>query len=199
MEASSSAHHWARKLTALGLQPRIISAQLAEPYRLEGRSGKNDANDAAAICEAASRPSMRFVPVKSVEQQSMQCVHRLREGFKEERTGCINRIRGLLAEFGVVVAQSPKALREALPDALEDADNEMNGLARLAIERAADHWRELEEHIAWCDERIAQHGRDNATVKHAAQLIGIGPVTASAMTSAVGDFNQFKNAYFGPT
>ena len=119
MEASSSAHHWARKLAALGLQPRIISAQLAEPYRLEGRSGKNDANDAAAICEAASRPSMRFVPVKSVEQQSMQCVHRLREGFKEERTGCINRIRGLLAEFGVVVAQSPKALREALPDVLE--------------------------------------------------------------------------------
>jgi transposase len=193
MEASSSAHHWARKLAALGLQPRVISAQLAEPYRLEGRCGKNDANDAAAICEAASRPSMRFVPVKSVEQQSMQCVHRLREGFKEERTGCINRIRGLLAEFGVVVAQSPKALREALPDALEDADNEMNGLARLAIERAAQHWRELDEHIAWCDERIAQHGRDNAAVKHAAQLIGIGPVTASAMTSAVGDFKQFKN------
>ena len=89
---------------------------------------------------------MRFVPVKSVEQQSMQCVHRLREGFKEERTGCINRIRGLLSEFGVVVAESPKALREALPDALEDADNEMNGLARLAIERAAEQWRELEEH-----------------------------------------------------
>jgi transposase len=74
MEASSSAHHWARKLAALGFQSRIISAQLAEPYRLEGRSGKNNANDAAAICEAASRPSMRFVPVKSVEQQSMQCV-----------------------------------------------------------------------------------------------------------------------------
>jgi transposase len=80
----------------------------------------------------------------------MQCVHRLREGFKEERTGCINRIRGLLAVFGVVAAQSPKApreaLREALPDVLEDADNEMNGLARLAIERAAEQWRELEEH-----------------------------------------------------
>ena len=99
MEASSSAHHWARKLQALGLEPRIISAQLVEPYRTQGASGKNDANDAAAICEAASRPTMRFIPVKSVEQQSMLCVHRLREGIKEDRTACINRIRGLLAEF----------------------------------------------------------------------------------------------------
>ena len=98
MEASSSAHHWARKLAALGLDPRIISAQLVEPYRTQGASGKNDANDAAAICEAASRPQMHFVPVKTIEQQSMLCVHRLREGFKAERTACINRIRGLLAE-----------------------------------------------------------------------------------------------------
>jgi len=89
MEASSSAHHWARKLNALGLDARIISAQLVEPYRMEGASGKNDANDASAICEAASRPKMRFIPVKSIEQQSMLCVHRLREGFKEDRTACI--------------------------------------------------------------------------------------------------------------
>jgi transposase len=135
MEASSSAHHWVRRLTSMGLDARIISAQLAEPYRQEGRSGKNDANDAAAICEAASRPSMRFVPAKSVEQQSMQCVHRLREGFKEERSACINRSRGLLAEFGVIVPQSPTALREVLPDALEDATNEMNLLASCASAR----------------------------------------------------------------
>ena len=97
MEASSSAHHWARKLIALGLDARIIAAHLVAPYRLQGKSGKNDANDAAAICEAASRPQMNFVPVKSVQQQSMLCVHRLREGFKQERTACVNRIRGLLA------------------------------------------------------------------------------------------------------
>ena len=98
METSSSAHHWARKLIALGLDARIIAAQLVSPYRRQGASGKNDANDAAAICEAASRPQMHFVPVKTIEQQSMLCVHRLREGFKAERTACINRIRGLLAE-----------------------------------------------------------------------------------------------------
>ena len=107
MEASSSAHHWARKLVALGLDARIIAAQLVSPYRKQGASGKNDANDAAAICEAAGRPQMHFVPVKSIEQQSMLCVHRLREGFKAERTACINRIRGLLAEFGLVYARAP--------------------------------------------------------------------------------------------
>jgi transposase len=136
---------------------------------------------------------MRFVPVKSVEQQSMLCVHKLREGFKEERTACINRIRGLLAEFGLVFAQSPEALRAALPEALEDASNELGSLARLALERAAAHWRELDEHLAWCDQRIAQHHRDNDDVRRAAQLIGIGPVSASAAIATVGDFKQFTS------
>ena len=95
MEASSSAHHWARKLVALGLDARIIAAHLVAPYRLQGKGGKNDANDAAAICEAASRPQLHFVPIKSVEQQSMLCVHRLREGLKTDRTACVNRIRDL--------------------------------------------------------------------------------------------------------
>ena len=193
MEASSSAHHWCRRLIALGLDARIVSAQLAAPYRQEGHSGKNDANDAAAICEAAGRPRMRFVPVKSVEQQSMLCVHKLREGLKEERTACINRIRGLLAEFGLVFAQSPEALRAALPEALEDATNELGALARIALARAVLHWHELEEHLAWCDQRIAQHHRDNADVGRAAQLIGIGPITASAAIATVGDFKQFKS------
>ena len=121
METSSSAHHWARKLVAVGLDARIIAAQLVSPYRVQGASGKNDANDAAAICEAASRPQMHFVPIKTVEQQSMLCVHRLREGLKAERTACINRIRGLLGEFGLVFAQSPAALQAVLSDVLEDA------------------------------------------------------------------------------
>ena len=96
-------------------------------------SGKNDANDAAAICEAANRPQMHFVPVKSIEQQSMLCVHRLREGLKAERTACINRIRGHLAEFGLVFAQSPGALEWVLSDVLEDGSHEMNTLARLVV------------------------------------------------------------------
>ena len=198
METSSSAHHWARKLIALGLDARIIAAQLVSPYRKQGASGKNDANDAAAICEAASRPQMHFVPVKTIEQQSMLCVHRLREGLKAERTGCINRIRGLLAEFGLVFAQSPAALQAVLADVLEDAANEMNTLARLVLRRAQSQWHELDQHLAWCDERIAAHAKDNPAVKKAATLTGIGPVGASAAVATVGDFKQFKNgAQFG--
>lgn len=198
METSSSAHHWARKLIALGLEARIIAAQLVSPYRRQGASGKNDANDAAAICEAASRPQMHFVPVKSIEQQSMLCVHRLREGLKAERTACINRIRGLLAEFGLVFAQSPAALKAVLADVLEDGANEMNTLARLVLQRAQLQWAELDCHVAWCDERMAAHGRSNPAVKKAATLIGIGPVTASAVVASVVDFKQFRNgAQFG--
>ena len=198
MEASSSAHHWARKLTSQGLAPRIMSAQLVAPYRTQGTSGKNDANDAAAICEAASRPTMRFIPVKSVEQQSMLCVHRLREGIKEDRTACINRIRGLLAEFGLVFPQSPGALQAVLSEVLEDASNELGALARHTLQRAQGQWRELDEHLVWCDERIAAHGQANEAVKAAATLMGIGPVTASAVVATVGDFKQFKNgAQFG--
>ena len=167
MEASSSAHHWARKLSRLGLDPRIISAQLVAPYRSQGTSGKNDANDAAAICEAASRPTMRFIPVKSVEQQSMLCVHRLREGLKEDRTACINRIRGLLAEFSLVFPQSPRELQAVLSDVLENASNELGTLARLTLQRAQLQWHELDEHLAWCDERIAAHGQSNQAVKSA--------------------------------
>ena len=193
MEACSGAHHWARKLVALGLDARIIPGQLVSPYRLQGKTGKNDANDAAAICEAASRPSMHYVPIKTTAQQGMLCIHRLREGFKQERTACVNRIRGLLAEFGIVVAQSTKALRAVLSEVLEDGSNEMSGLARLSIERAHDQWRELDEHMEWCDKRIAAHVHDDAQAHAAAQLLGVGPITASATVATVGDFKQFKN------
>ena len=198
MEASSGAHHWARKLRAMGLDARIISAQLVSPYRLEGHTGKNDANDASAICEAASRPQMRFIPVKSIEQQSMLCVHRLREGVKADRTACINRIRGLLAEFGLVFAQGADALQKILSEVLEDAGNELGALARLTLQRAHSQWHELDAHLAWCDERIAVHAKTNPAVKVAATLLGIGPVGASAAVATVGDFNQFRNgAQFG--
>ena len=198
MESCGGAHHWARRLQAMGLQPRLIAGHFVGPYRMQGKRGKNDANDAAAVCEAASRPSMRFVPMKSAEQQGQLAVHRLREGYKEERTACMNRIRGLLTEFGLVFAQSPEALRRALPDVLEDATNELPTVARMALQRAQLQWIEIECHIAWCDERIAAHVRSDEQAKAAVQLCGIGPVTASALVATVGDFKQFKTgAQFG--
>ena len=193
MEACSGSHHWGRRLRAMGMEVKLIAPHFVSPYRLSGKTGKNDAADAAAICEAASRPSMRFVPVKSVEQQSMMALHRLREGYKEERTACINRIRGLLAEFGLVFAQRPEVLRAALADVIEDASNELGAIARMALQRAHLHWIELECHIAWCDERIVRHARSDGQAKAAAELCGIGPVTASALVATVDDFKQFKN------
>ena len=136
MEGCSGAHHWARRLLVIGFDARLIAGHFVSAYRMQGKSGKNDANDAAAICKATGRPQMRFVPVKTAEQQGQLAVHRLREGYKEARCACINRIRGLLAEFGLVFPQSPPALRQALPDVLEDANNELPGVARLALQRA---------------------------------------------------------------
>lgn len=198
MEACSGAHHWARRLQALGLDARLIAAHFVTPYRMEGRSGKNDATDAAAICEAASRPSMRFVPVKTAEQQGIMSLHRMREGFKEERTACINRIRGVLSEFGLVFGQSPKVLRAQLPDALEDAANELSHTARLVLQEAFEHWRSLDDRLLWCERQIGQHVRASVQAQRAARITGIGDVTASAVTAGVGDFGQFRSgAQFG--
>jgi transposase len=195
MEACSGAHHWARRLKQLGLELQVllIAPQHVTPYRIQGKGGKNDANDAAAVCEAASRPHMQFVPVKTVAQQGMLGVHRLREGWKKDRTACINRIRALLAEFGLVAPATPAALRLRLPQLLEDGANELPGVARLAIERAAMQWRQLDEDIGWCGQRITEHVRCDERAKRACQVLGIGPIAASAIVATVGDFAQFRN------
>lgn len=195
MEACSSAHHWARALRAIGLDARLIAANFVSPYRMEGKSGKNDMTDAAAVCEAASRPSMRFVPVKTAEQQGVMSLHRVREGLKEERTACINRIRGVLGEFDLVFGKSPKVLRARLADVIEDASNELTTLARLVVQRACEHWRELDEHLQWCDQQVGMHVRANAAARRAARLTGIGELGASALTASVGDFKQFKSGH----
>jgi transposase len=194
MEACGGAHHVARRLRLLGLDARLIAGHFVTPYRMAGKQGKNDANDAAAICEAASRPHMRFVPIKSADQQGQLAVHRLREGYKEERTALINRIRGLLAEFGLVFPQSPEALRAVLADVIEDASNELTGDARLALQRAHLHWIDTELQMTWCDELIAEHVRRDQRATQAAQLSGIGPLTASALVASVGDLTTFATA-----
>jgi transposase len=129
---------------------------------MEGKGGKNDMTDAAAICEAASRPTMCFVPIRSAQQQGLMSLHRLREGYKEERTTCINRIRGVLTEAGLVFGKSPKFLRTVLADVIEDAQNELSSMARRVLERALEHWRELDEQLRWCDRQVGQHVRSSA-------------------------------------
>jgi transposase len=198
MEACAGAHHFGRRLRAMGLDARLIAASFVSPYRMEGKGGKNDMTDAAAICEAASRPTMRFVPIKSCEQQGVMSLHRVRQGLKDERTACINRIRGVLAESGLVFGKSPKVLRAVLADVIEDAGNEISAMGRRVLQRAFEHWRELDEHMRWCDREVGQHVRGSPAARRAARLDGIGELGASAITAGVGDFNQFKSgAQFG--
>jgi transposase len=133
--------------------------------------------------------------IKTCEQQGVMCLHRVREGLKEERTACINQIRGVLMEFGLVFGKSPKVLRAVLTDVIEDAGNELSSTARLVIQRAFEHWRELDEHMRWCDRQVVQHVRSNPAAQRAAKIIGIGELGASGLTASVGDFKQFKNGH----
>ncbi len=190
MEACSGAQHWARELRKLGHEPRIMAAEFVEPYR---RGGKNDTNDAAAICEAVSRPQMRFVPIKSVEQQAVLAVHRLRQGLVEERTALANRIRGLLTEYGLVIGVGLDRLRKALPSILEDADNAVPGIAREVFADATRQLIELDARIGDYDRRIAALARASEPAQRLMRIEGVGPVTASAIVASVGDANVFGN------
>jgi transposase len=181
MESCGTTHYWARRMRELGLQVRLIAPSFVTPYRLSGPGGKNDAADAAAICEAASRPHMRFVPVKTVERQGWSTVHRLRQGYMKERTGAINRTRGLLAEYGLVFPLSPEKFLGMAADALHDKANELTPLARTGLRRALAHIAAIDRQIAWCDARIAEHARKDPNVKLAMSIAGVGVFTASAL------------------
>lgn len=190
MEACSGAQHWARALLTLGHTPRIMAAEFVTPYR---HGGKNDSNDAAAICEAVTRPKTRFVPIKSVEQQAVLAVHRVRQGLVEERTALVNRLRGLLSEYGIVIAAGIDRLRRTLPTVLEDGENGVPGLARAVFADLAEHWRELDARIAAYDRRIAALARDSEPARRLMRIEGVGPVTATAVVASVGDAKVFRN------
>jgi transposase len=143
MESCTGAHEWARRFQALGHSVRLMAPMYVAPYR---KSGKNDGNDAEAICEAVSRPNMRFVPIKSLDQQALLTLHRVRQGFVVERTAVVNRIRGLLAEFGVVIPQRVESLRRELSAHCET----LPSLAAPAI-------RDLQQHFVEPLTRIVLH------------------------------------------
>jgi transposase len=190
MEACGGAQHWARELRQLGHEPRIMAAEFVAPYR---QGGKNDANDAAAICEAVGRPKMRFVAIKSVEQQAVLAVHRLRQGSVEERTALANRLRGLLSEYGLVVGMGLDRLRHALPAMVQDGGNGIPGIARDVFADATAQLRELDARIAAYDRRIAALARASEAVQRIMKIEGVGPVTATALVASVGDGRVFNN------
>ncbi len=189
MEACSGAHYWARCCLEYGLVPRIIAAQLVKPFR-KSRAAKNDRNDAEAIATAARQGNMRFVPVKTVEQQVRLCWHRVREGYKVESLAIGNRIRGLMAEFGVIVAQSELALRRVLGDL--EAQVRLPAQLKELLRDLAAHWAQLRERIDACDARIQTHAREDERCVRLRALVGIGPITADAAVATVGNAREFK-------
>ncbi|MHB8169810.1 MAG: IS110 family RNA-guided transposase [Thermoleophilia bacterium] len=190
MEATGSAHHWARELKKLGHEVRLISPQFVKPYR---KGSKNDQNDAAAICEAAGRPDMHFVPVKTKEQQDIQAVHRIRQRLVAHRTAKANQTRGLLCEYGIIVPQGIRTLRNQLPFILEDADNGLSPLARELFSDLYQQILELDEKVASYDRKIRRIFKSSPVCQRLAQVEGVGPTIATAMVAAVGDGKCFKN------
>jgi transposase len=189
MEACSGAHHWARLFRQYGHTVRLMAPKFVAPYRMSGKRGKNDAADAAAICEAVTRPAMRFVPVKEEHQQIILCLHRTRQGFIEERTALYNRLRGLIAEFGVVLPQKIACLRREIGAHLED----LPGYANQCVGDLLAHADRLDERIAEYDRAIALAAKDDVRSRRLMQLPGIGPTTASALLASIGAGHDFAN------
>lgn len=189
MEACSGAHHWARLFRQYGHTVKLIAPKFVTPYRMSGKRGKNDAADAAAICEAVTRPNMRFVPIKEEHQQIILCLHRTRQGFVEERTATYNRLRGLISEFGIVLPQKVANLRREIGVHLEA----LPGYANRCIGDLLAHADQLDGRIAEYDRAIAQAAREDARSKRLMQLPGIGPITASALLASIGGGHDFAN------
>jgi transposase len=192
MEACGGSHYWARELIKLGHQVRLIAPQFVKPYV---KGGKNDANDAEAICEAASRPTMRFVPVKSAEQQASQSLHRIRSRVIKARTALINEIRGLLGEFGLVIAQrGVAAARRLLQQSLETPDNGLPGEMRELLKELQDELHEIDQRLSKFDRVVLQQSRSDERCQRLLKIEGVGPISATALVAAVGDAKQFSTA-----
>jgi transposase len=190
MEACGSAHYWARKLTALGHTVKLMAPQFVKPYV---KSNKNDARDAEAICEAVRRENMRFVAIKTPEQQALLALHRARQGFVHARTAQGNQIRGLLAELGYVIPKGLTHLERLIPDILEDAENDLSGMSRELFARLLEHLRHLDEQVQALEGQIKAWHREDAASRRLEQIPGIGPLTASALVASIGNARNFKN------
>ena len=188
MEACSGAHHWARLFAEHGHSVRLMAPKFVAPYRLSGRRSKNDAADAEAICEAVTRPNMRFVPVKTCDQQQRLMVHRARQGFIEARTATFNRIRGLLSELGIVLPLKASTVRREAHRHLED----LPGYANLVIGDLLSEVTRLDERVGAYDAHIRQMARGHHPAQQLMRLRGIGENTATALTAMVGNGHDFK-------
>lgn len=188
MEACGGSHDWARRLQAMGHDVRLMGAQFVKPYV---KSNKNDFMDAEAICEAVQRPNMRFVPIKGIEQQDVQSIHRARSLAVSHRTAQANQIRGLLTEYGIVLPQGMASLRGRLPEILADADNELTPMFRELLCQLMEEVRRLDERVAGYDLQIKQLAESSDACKRLMTIPGIGAMSATALVAAVSDAKVF--------
>jgi len=190
IEACAGAHYWARELIKLGHAVRLISPQFVKPYV---KGNKNDANDAEAICEAVGRPNMRFVPLKSPEQQDVQMLHRVRQSLVKERTAVANQTRGLLGEYGIVIGQGLSQVRQRLPEILEDAENGLSASARAVFAEGYQRLVALDRQVQEYEAKLQAIYRRSAACQKLGTIPGVGPITATAMAAALGDGKNFEN------
>ncbi len=190
IEACGGSHHWARKFKAMGHDVRLMNPQFVKPYV---KSNKNDSQDAEAICEAVQRPSMRFVGVKNVGQQDILAIHRVRERLVRERTAIVNQTRGLLMEYGIVVAQGTAQIRKKLTAIIDDTSNELTPLGRELFHDLQMQFYAIDEKVSEYDKKIEKLCRENETCKRLTQVQGVGAITATALVATIGDANVFKN------
>lgn len=190
MEACGGAHHWARLLQSKGYVVKLIAPQFVKPYV---KSNKNDANDAEAICEAMSRPHMRFVNIKTIEQQDIQATHRVRAGLMEQRNAKGNQIRGLVSEYGLIAPKELSHLRAAIPAWLEEIENGLSGRFRRLLNGAWSDLLLLDQRVIALDQEIEWLAANDPVAKRLQQLRGVGPMIATALLATVGDASQFNN------
>lgn len=190
MEACGSSNYWAREFKKLGHEVKLISPQFVKPFV---KTNKNDANDAQAIAEAASRPDMRFVPIKGLEQQDIQCIHRIRERLVKERTALSNQVRGLLAEYGEVIPKGISSIKKKLPEILEDAENELTFIAREVCAELYEELLILENRIKLYNNKIQIIFKENPLCQKLEKIEGVGILTATAILMVLSDPTLFKN------
>ena len=190
LEATRGAHHWARVLGTFGHTVRLVAPQFVKPYL---QSQKNDANDAAAICEAVSRPQMRFVPQKTIEQQDLQAPNRIRSRLIGTRTQIGNQIRGLLAEYGIVLPQHLIQVRTALPQLMDEKEKRLSDFAKRLFSNVYDELKALDQRIAGIEAEVNQAFQQNVLCQRIAEVEGVGPVTATAVVAAISNGNTFHN------
>ena len=188
MEACGGSHHWARELRSRGFIVKLVSPQFVKPFV---KSQKNDANDAEAVCEAISRPSMRFVPIKTAEQQDLQAMHRIRDTLMRHRKAKANQIRGLVAEYGIVAPKTIVPLRRAIPDWLEDAENGLSDNFRALLYGLWEDFQRLEQRVKDIDQQINVVSNTNSDARRLKQLRGVGPLVSTALVAQFGDGRQF--------